>query len=256
MKITTWNVNGLRAVINKGSFGWTHLHRMDVLCLQEVKARPEQIPQPETVLPGYTSYWNPAARGGYSGVAVFSRLEPLEVVFGLGDEQFDCEGRVIRMKFENFYLYNVYFPSGQRGLDRVDFKLEFYKLLLAQCDEIHQQGKQIVITGDFNTAHSEIDLANPKSNQKTSGFLPDERAWIDRYLDHGFTDIYRSIYPDRVQYTWWTYTSFARTRNIGWRLDYFLISQALKHLVQDVVIHDDVLGSDHCPVTMIIDDAR
>jgi exodeoxyribonuclease III len=256
VKITTWNVNGLRAVINKGAFGWTHLHGMDVLCLQEVKARPEQIPLPETILPGYSSYWNPAARGGYSGVAVFSRLEPLEVVYGLGDERFDCEGRSIRLKFDNFYLYNVYFPSGQRGLDRVDFKLEFYKLLLEQCDELHQQGKQIVITGDFNTAHSEIDLANPKSNQKTSGFLPEERAWIDRYLDHGFADVYRSIYPDRVQYTWWTYTSFARTRNIGWRLDYYLISQPLKKLTRDVIVHDDVLGSDHCPVTLIIDDAQ
>ena len=253
MKIMTWNVNGIRAVIRKGAFRWAQSMNVDVLCLQEVKARQDQLPQEEQEIPGYTSYWNPSVRGGYSGVVVFTRLEPLEVVYGLGEERFDNEGRVIRLKFPDFYLYNVYFPSGQRGLDRVKFKLQFYERLLEQCDELHLQCNRIVITGDFNTAHTEIDLANPKSNQKTSGFLPEERVWIDRYLDHNFVDIFRSKYPDRVQYTWWTYTSFARTRNVGWRLDYFLISQSLVSFSQDVIIHDDIPGSDHCPVTLVID---
>jgi exodeoxyribonuclease-3 len=253
MKITTWNVNGIRAVIRKGAFTWARLHDVDVLCLQEVKASKSQLPEEHQEIPGYTSYWNPAVRPGYSGVAVYTRLEPEEVVYGLGDDRFDPEGRVIRLKFPGFYLYNVYFPSGQRGLERVAYKLAFYDLLLSKCSEMHEQGQRLVITGDFNTAHSEIDLANPKSNQKTSGFLPEERAWIDRYLENGFIDIFRRLYPDRVQYTWWTYTSFARTRNVGWRLDYFLLSRALAGFALDVIIHDDIEGSDHCPVTLMID---
>jgi exodeoxyribonuclease III len=252
MKITTWNVNGIRAVIRKGAFRWAQEQDIDVLCLQEVKAHKEQLPEGEQEIPGYGSYWNSAVKGGYSGVAVYTRHEPLDVVYGLGDERFDVEGRVIRLSFPDFYLYNVYFPSGQRGLERVAFKLQFYDCLLNQCSELHRQGKRIIITGDFNTAHKEIDLANPKSNQKTSGFLPEERAWIDRYLEQGFVDVFRHKYPDKVQYTWWTYTSFARTRNVGWRLDYFLLSQALVGFADGVVIHDDVLGSDHCPVSLLI----
>ncbi len=253
MKITTWNVNGLRAVIRKGAFRWLLTQEVDVLCLQEVKAHQHQIPPEDREIPGFTSFWNSAARGGYSGVAVYTRNDPLEVVYGLGDDRFDAEGRVIRLKFPNFYLYNVYFPSGQRGLDRVGFKLEFYACLLETCDNLHRAGNRVVITGDFNTAHQAIDLANPKSNQKTSGFLPEERAWIDKYLDHGFTDIYRYKYPDRVQYTWWTYTSGARSRNVGWRLDYFLLTQSMRGQAQEVIIHDDVTGSDHCPVTLVLD---
>jgi exodeoxyribonuclease-3 len=252
MKITTWNVNGIRAVIRKGAFRWAQQHDVDVLCLQEVKASKSQLAVEDQEMMGYTSYWNPAVRPGYSGVAVYTRQEPLEVIYGLGDERFDQEGRVIRVQFPSFYLYNVYFPSGQRGMERVAYKLQFYDSLLAQCEEMHRQGNRIIITGDFNTAHSEIDLANPRSNQKTSGFLPEERAWIDRYLDSGFVDIFRHKYPDRIQYTWWTYTSFARTRNVGWRLDYFLLSQTLAGFAEDVIIHDDVQGSDHCPVTLVV----
>jgi exodeoxyribonuclease-3 len=172
---------------------------------------------------------------------------------GLGVAEFDAEGRVLRTRLPGFWLYNVYFPSGQRGQDRVAFKLEFYRALLELCDREHAQGEKIVICGDFNTAHREIDLRNPKSNQRTSGFLPEERAWIDRYLEHGFIDIYRALYPERVEYTWWTYTSFARRRNVGWRLDYFLVSEALAPGVREVIVHGDVDGSDHCPVSMTID---
>lgn len=255
MKITTWNVNGIRAAQRKGSIQEAWKLNSDIYCLQEMKARPEQLSEVERTLPGYSCLWNPAEKAGYSGVAVYTRGEPLEVVFGLGEERFDCEGRVIRMRFPDFWLFNVYFPSGQRGLDRVGFKLEFYAALLGLCDQMHLDHQQIIITGDFNTAHREIDLANPKSNHKTSGFLPEERAWVDKYLEHGFTDAFRQKYPQKVQYTWWTYVSGARARNVGWRLDYFLVSNALTNLVEDVTIHNEIGGSDHCPVSLSLNNS-
>lgn len=252
MKITTWNVNGIRAAINKGFIDWTKSYEKDVLCLQEIKAFPEQIPEEALNIDSYKTHINSAKRPGYSGVASFFKAEPREIRFGLGVEAFDDEGRVIRSKHENFYLYNIYFPNGQRGQDRVDFKLEFYETLLSECNQLHKQGENIIITGDFNTAHTEIDLANPKENAKTSGFLPEEREMITKYLNHGFKDAYRELYPDKVEYTWWTYRFGARRRNIGWRLDYFLVSDGLMKDVNDVIILGDVEGSDHCPVTLII----
>jgi exodeoxyribonuclease III len=253
MKITTWNVNGIRAAVKKGALTWAQSQDIDVLCLQEVKAQREQLPESEH-LAGYSCYWNAAQRPGYSGVAVYSKTEPLAVDYGLGDERFDDEGRVIRLRYPGLLVYNIYFPNGQRGQGRVDYKLDFYACLLEQCDRLHAAGEQIVITGDFNTAHREIDLSNPKSNAKTSGFLPEERAWIDRYLEHGFVDVYRSLYPQRIQYTWWTFITNARARNIGWRLDYFLVSPPVVERAQDVVIHDEVPGSDHCPVSLVLKD--
>lgn len=252
MKITTWNVNGIRAVIKKGALAWAREQDIDVFCLQEVKARREQLSDDMRELPGYTLYWNAAERPGYSGVAVYSRVEPLLVDFGLGDARFDDEGRVIRLTFPDFILYNIYFPNGQRGQGRVDYKLAFYATLHDQCQKLHAEGKRIIITGDFNTAHREIDLAHPKSNQHTSGFLPEERAWIDVYLNNGFVDVFRKLYPERVQYTWWTFITNARVRNVGWRLDYFLISESLVEHVTDVVTHDEVMGSDHCPVSLLL----
>lgn len=252
MKISTWNVNGFRAVLRKGVLQEFIAHDMDVLCLQEVKARRDQLSDTEAFIPGYTCFWNPAEKPGYSGVVVYTRQEPTEVRFGMGEDRFDTEGRIIRLTYPNFLLYNVYFPSGQRGLDRVGYKLEFYQSLLNQLDDDHRKGNNIIVTGDFNTAHNEIDLANPKSNQKTSGFLPEERLWVQKYLEHGFVDVYRYRYPDRVQYTWWTYTSGARSRNVGWRIDYFLVSRALVEQVEDVIIHNEILGSDHCPVSLIL----
>lgn len=254
MKITTWNVNGIRAAIKKGALEWALAEGIDVFCLQEVKAFREQLPETVRDLPGYQCFWNSAQRPGYSGVAVYSREAPQEVHLGLGDDRFDDEGRVIRLRYPGFWLYNIYFPNGQRGQGRVDYKLQFYASLLEQCDRLHEQGENIIITGDFNTAHREIDLANPRSNQHTSGFLPEERVWIDTYLDHGFVDIYRTLYPDRVQYTWWTFITNARARNVGWRLDYYLISTAMVSEVADVVIHDEVIGSDHCPVSLVLRD--
>jgi exodeoxyribonuclease-3 len=254
MKITTWNVNGLRAALNKGAWEFVKLEDPDVLCLQEIKARPEQISaEYHDLFKDRTVYWNPAQKPGYSGVASFSRETPSSVEYGLGRDEFDVEGRVLRLRFPDFTLMNVYFPSGQRGLDRVDFKLAFYAELLDLCDSLHASGEKLVICGDFNTAHNEIDLKNPKGNKNTSGFLPQERAWVDTYLSHGFVDIFRQLYPERVAYTWWTYLANARKNNTGWRLDYFLVSEALVTDVKDVEIHADILGSDHCPVTLTID---
>lgn len=250
MKITTWNVNGLRAALGKGLMAWVQAHAPDILCLQEIKVRPEQLTVEQRQPPGYQIVWNPAQRPGYSGVATWVRDEPLETVLGLGESCFDVEGRVIRTRHPGFLLYNVYFPNGQRGQERVEFKLDFYARLLEICKHLHAQGEKVIISGDFNTAHRPIDLKNPDENETTSGFLPEERAWIDRYLEQGFVDVYRHLYPERVQYTWWTYRFAARRRGIGWRLDYFLVSESLLPRVQDVVIHEEVQGSDHCPVTL------
>ncbi len=250
MKIVTWNVNGLRAILKKGFLDWVRTETPDVLCLQEIKARPEQIADEERNVDGYEILWNPAERPGYSGVATWLRRAARDVEFGLADPRFDPEGRVIRTRHDGFFLYNVYFPNGQRGQERVAYKLDFYARLLEICDRLHAAGENIVITGDFNTAHMPIDLRNPKENENTSGFLPEERAWVDHFISHGFVDVYRRLYPDRVQYTWWTYRVNARQRDIGWRLDYFLVSEALLPRVKDVVIHTDVMGSDHCPVSL------
>jgi exodeoxyribonuclease III len=253
MKITTWNVNGYRAAYAKGLRSWVETNQPDVVCLQEIKVKPEQLSDEIGGLPGYTAYWNPAERPGYSGTATFVRDLPERIEFGLGDPRFDVEGRVIVSHFAGFQLYNIYFPNGQRGLDRLGYKLDFYASLLQICDRLHEQGRKIVITGDFNTAHCDIDLTNPRQNSKSSGFLPEEREWIDVYLQHGFVDAYRALYPDKVEYTWWTYLSKARERNIGWRLDYFLVSEGLMGVVKDVVIDNQGFGSDHCPVTLIIE---
>ena len=252
MKITTWNVNGIRAAIKKGFVEWAISHQRDVLCLQEIKAFSEQIPEEAMNMNNVIVHINSAKRPGYSGVASFFNDDPEEIRYGLGVEKFDDEGRVIRSKHKDFYLYNIYFPNGQRGQDRVDFKLAFYEKLLEECNLLHEQGEKVVITGDFNTAHTEIDLANPKENAKTSGFLTEEREMITKYLNNGFKDAYRELYPEKVEYTWWTYRFGARRRNIGWRLDYFLVSDSLMKDVNDVVVHGDIEGSDHCPVTLII----
>jgi exodeoxyribonuclease III len=252
MKITTWNVNGYRAVFGKQGFAWVEEHQPDALCLQEIKVRPDQLKEDQRQLPGYRAYWNPADRPGYSGTAVFYKNEPIEISTGLGMEIFDTEGRVIRLKYPDFYLYNIYFPNGGEENLRVPFKLDFYARLLEICDALHESGENIIITGDFNTAHKEIDLARPKENEKNTGFLPEERVWIDKFLEHGFIDVYRQLYPSTQAYTWWTYRMNARAKNIGWRLDYYLISESLVSRVRDVQIHDDIMGSDHCPVTLEI----
>ncbi len=254
MKIVTWNINGFRAALKKGFKDAVLNLDPDVLCLQEIKAKAEQLTIDEIEIPGYRHLWNSAQRPGYSGVATYvkTKLDERVMATGFDMAEFDIEGRVIRTEFQDFSLFNIYFPNGQRGQERVDYKLRFYAKLLEICKEDHKNGKRIIITGDFNTAHNEIDLANPKENSKVSGFLPEERRWIDLFLDNGFCDAYRLLYPEKVQYTWWTYRFTARERGIGWRLDYFLVSKDLMNQVKSVIIHDQVFGSDHCPVAIEI----
>ena len=254
MRITTWNVNGLRSLLVKGAWSWVESYRPEILCLQEIKVQPGQLTEEQHAMLGDgIVLWNSAERKGYSGVATIlnTPCEPIE--FRFGEVHFDNEGRIIHIRHPDFSLFNIYFPNGGRGLERLSYKLTFYQRFLEVVDRLHGAGEQVIICGDFNTAHREIDLRNPKQNQTTSGFLPEEREWIDRYLTHGLKDAFREIYPEREQYTWWTFRVNARARNIGWRLDYFLVSESLMPAVKDVVVHQDVMGSDHCPVTLILD---
>lgn len=254
MNIFSWNVNGFRAVSGKGGFSWMRELTPDILCLQEIKTQPgqinlEQIPE----LWAYSPVWEPGLRAGYSGVVTFCKSLPDEIVHGIGDPQFDNEGRVIFTRFGNLWLVNVYVPNGKHDHSRVPYKLEFYNLLLQQCSQLVSSGGQVAICGDINTAHQEIDLTHPKANQNATGFLPEERVWISRYIEAGFLDIYRNLFPDRVQYTWWSYVTRARSRNVGWRLDYFLISQNLVPYVRMAAIRDEIEGSDHCPIQLELD---
>ena len=242
----------MRAALKKDALNWAWTQDPDLLCLQEVKARPDQLTEAQAGSLPLPYVWNPAQRPGYSGVATFHKQQPLDFQLGLGESKFDVEGRVVSTLHAGFRLFNIYFPNGQRGQERVDYKLDFYAHLLKLCDELHSKGENLIITGDFNTAHMPIDLRNAKQNEKTSGFLPEEREWVQKFLDHGFVDIYRKLYPERVQYTWWTYISNARERGVGWRIDYFLVSEALVDCVKDVIIHEAVQGSDHCPVELVL----
>lgn len=253
MKIITWNVNGIRAALGKNALDWAFSQQPDALCLQEVKARAEQLSEEQLAMLKLPFTWNAAQRPGYSGVATFYKQQPDEIVTGMGDDLFDVEGRVIQTFGAGCRLFNIYFPNGQRGQERVNYKLAFYERLLDLCGALHKKGESIIITGDFNTAHMPIDLKNPKQNENTSGFLPEEREWVQKFLDHGFVDVYRHLYPDKVEYTWWTYRLNARQRGIGWRLDYFLVSENLVPRVKDVIIRADVMGSDHCPVELTLE---
>jgi exodeoxyribonuclease-3 len=256
VRITTWNINGLRAGLGKKNlFESLQALDSDVLCLQEIKARPDQLAPAEIeAITQFYPYvtWYPAQRPGYSGTSTWSRTQPEAIQLGLGFEEFDNEGRIIASRYPDFWLFNIYFPNGQRDLGRVPYKLDFYARLLDLCDRYHAEGQAIILCGDFNTSHQEIDLRHPRANATATGFLPEERAWIDRYLAHGFVDAFRRLYPERVEYTWWTYIGNARKNNTGWRLDYFLISDLLYPRVEDVVTHSQIFGSDHCPVTLIL----
>lgn len=253
MKITTWNINGIRAAMGKNILDWIKANQADVVCLQEIKAKEHQIDIEQINATGYQCVCNPAEQPGYSGTANLFFSEPKEIIKGMGEEKFDNEGRVIRFVYPDFELYNIYFPNGGQENRRVPYKLDFYAYLLDLCDQLQKDGKEIIITGDFNTAHKEIDLKNPKSNVKNTGFLPEEREWIDRYLEHGFIDAYRKFYPETEEYTWWTYRFGARNRNIGWRLDYYLVTKGIMKRTKDVIIHTEVMGSDHCPVSIILE---
>lgn len=250
MRITTWNVNGIRAAFGKNAFDWVAEFKPDILCLQEIKAKIDQIDVEVFTNLGYQTIMNPAERPGYSGTATIFTKTPEEIKMGLGVERFDNEGRVIRFTYPEFELFNIYFPNGGEENKRVPFKLDFYEQLLINCENLMAEGREIIITGDFNTAHKEIDLKNPKANEKNTGYLPEERVWIDHFLNKGFIDVFRHLYPEKVIYTWWTYRFNARKNNVGWRLDYFLVTKGILEKTKEVITHSEVMGSDHCPVTI------
>jgi exodeoxyribonuclease-3 len=248
MIIYSWNVNGVRAAAKKGLWEWAGARDMDALMLQETKARPEQLSKEEAGPDDLYAYWNWATRKkGYSGTAVFTRVQPLEVSCGLPDERFQGEGRLVRAEFEDFHLLNVYFPNGQMSQDRLDYKLGFYDAFLEYAEDL-RRSKPVLVGGDFNTAHTGIDLKNPKANADVSGFLPVERAWLDKFIDHGYVDLFRKFEAGGGFYTWWSYRFKARSRNAGWRIDYFFASEELAGRVKRMWHEDDVHGSDHCPI--------
>lgn len=250
MRIYSWNVNGIRAVSRKGFLDWVTDEQPDVLALQEIRIQPEQLKDKLKNLAGYYSYFTFGEKKGYSGVAIYSKIEPVNVSHGLGINRFDYEGRVITAEYENFYLVNIYFPNGKRSKKRLQYKLDFYDATLEYCERLREKGKGVVLCGDYNTAHHPIDLKNPDTNQDTSGFLPIEREWLDKLEDFGYLDTYRDFYPEKETYSWWSYRTRARERDSGWRIDYHFISAELKPYLKQADILTEVMGSDHCPVTV------
>ncbi|BBB32703.1 exodeoxyribonuclease III [Thermotomaculum hydrothermale] len=253
MKLISWNVNGIRAIHKKGFVEWVKEENPDVLCLQETKATEEQIPKDIKSLDYFQFYSSSRARKGYSGVALFTKVQPERVEYDLGVEEFDVEGRVIAAYFKDFILFNVYFPNGKASKERLDFKLRFYDKFLEIVNSLKDKGYGVIICGDVNTAHKEIDLARPKENEKVSGFLPVEREWIDKLIASGFVDTFRMFNKEGGNYTWWDYKSRARERNVGWRIDYFFVSENIKDRVKDAFILSEVYGSDHCPIGIIFE---
>ncbi|MFD3201896.1 exodeoxyribonuclease III [Bacillus sp. LR_5] len=250
MKLISWNVNGLRAVMRKMDFlSYLKEADADIICLQETKIQDGQVDlQPE----GYHVYWNYAVKKGYSGTAVFSKQEPLQVIYGIGVEEHDQEGRVITLEFENVFVMTVYTPNSRRGLERIDYRMQWEEALLSYILELDQK-KPVILCGDLNVAHQEIDLKNPKANRNNAGFSDQEREAFTRFLEAGFVDSFRHVYPDlEGAYSWWSYRAGARDRNIGWRIDYFVVSESLKEQIEDASISADVMGSDHCPVELIL----
>ena len=248
MKIISWNVNGIRAAQKHGLLDWLHRESPDIFCVQETKARPEQLDNVLLSPQGYHTYWNYPERKGYSGVATFSKDEPVGVGYNLDTFQSNSEGRIILTEYEEFSLMNVYFPNGKKDEERLNYKMDFYEAFLEMVKPLIDRDEKIVVCGDVNTAHKEIDLAHPKTNENVSGFLPVEREWIDRFLEHGFIDAFRHFNNEPEQYTWWDVKSRARDRNIGWRIDYFYISKNLLPYLAEAFIMPDVTGSDHCPI--------
>ena len=259
MKITSWNVNGIRACAKKGAFQeYLAQYHPDILFLQETKAFEHDLPEAIKQPSGYHAVWHSAKRPGYSGVAMITKQKPLAVFEGMGMDKFDIEGRVVGADFGSFIVFGVYFPNGSMGEHRLQYKLEFYDSLFNLCKEYRDAGKHIIVCGDYNTAHTEIDLARPKENSENSGFLPIERAWMDKLTtEMGYVDTFREFNPNKKdQYTWWTYRSAARKRNIGWRIDYTLVNKEFLPYIQEVFIESKVMGSDHCPVGIVINEQK
>jgi exodeoxyribonuclease III len=246
-RLLCWNVNGVRAIKNKGFFDWLRKESPDVLCLQETKANPDQLEDDFNRPKGHTTYWAYPERKGYGGVAVFTKEKPQEVRYNFSSA-FDVEGRVIIAKYSTFTLFNIYFPNGKSSPERLKYKMEFYDEFLTYIDSLKAAGEKIIVCGDVNTAHKEIDIARPKENSKSSGFLPEERAWMDKFVSHGYVDTFRRFHRESDQYTYWDIKTGARARNVGWRIDYFFISDNLLPALSSAFIQKDVLGSDHCPI--------
>lgn len=255
LNLFSWNVNGLRAVHRKGIFlDWLERTQPDILGLQETRCRPDQLGE-ELLRPlGYHTYWAAAERAGYSGVALYSKREPLSVQTGLGFDEYDREGRTIVADYGNFIFITAYFPNGSRDHVRVPFKMRYNADFLGYIENLRQVGRPVIFCGDINTSHQEIDLARPRQNRNATGFLPIEREWLDQVVSIGYLDTFRARYPDRTgAYTWWAQVTFSREKNVGWRLDYFFVTPDLWSRVIEAEIHPDVLGSDHCPVSLTLD---
>lgn len=247
--LISWNVNGLRAVLGKGFLDVLGACNADIIALQEIKIQIDQLPKEILELKGYQQFWHPAEKKGYAGTAIFSKKAPLQVYYGVGSSDIDREGRVLTLEFDDYYFINTYFPNAQPGLKRLDFKQHFNQAMLAYMNRLRRE-KTVLLCGDLNVAHKEIDLARPKENRMNPGFSDEERAWMDELLEAGYVDTFRKFCPDPGQYTWWSYRSNARERNIGWRIDYFVVDAASSNRVQAAAIHSDIFGSDHCPVSI------
>ncbi|MCH5248760.1 MAG: exodeoxyribonuclease III [Lachnospiraceae bacterium] len=249
MKLISWNVNGLRACVGKGFQDFFNAEDADIFCLQETKLQEGQI---DLDLPGYHQYWNYAEKKGYSGTAIFTKEEPLSVTYGMGIEEHDHEGRVITLEFPEFYMITVYTPNSKDGLLRLDYRMKWEDDFLAYIKKL-EENKPVIFCGDLNVAHNDIDLKNPKSNHRNPGFTDEERGKFTVITQSGLIDTFRYLYPDLEDaYSWWSYRFHAREKNIGWRIDYFVVSESLKDRLQDAVIYKDILGSDHCPVGLIL----
>ncbi len=248
MRILSYNVNGLRSAINKGFVAWLATNPADIICLQEIKAHKDNVDYASIEALGYETYWYPAEKKGYSGVAVFTRIKPDLVQYGNGIMQSDAEGRVIRLDFGTITLVNAYFPSGSSGDLRQTYKYQWLDEFYDYIDALKQLRPQLIITGDYNICHKAIDIHNPVSNKDSSGFLPEERAWMDKWFDSGFVDTFRYFNPHPQQYSWWSFRANARANNKGWRIDYISVSKNLEEKLKDAAIYPDVIHSDHCPV--------
>ena len=252
IKILCWNVNGIRAVVKKGFLEWLQKESPDILCLQETKASPENLTKDLLEPPNYQTYWNYPERKGYSGVATITKEKPIRTQNSFGVPAFDTEGRVIISEYPEFTLCNVYFPNGKQGAERLKYKLDFYDAFFNFLEPRRLKGDKLIFCGDVNTAHQEMDLARPKENSKISGFLPIERAWLDKIVAHGYIDTFRQFNKEPGQYTWWDMKTGARERNVGWRIDYFFITENLLTRVDDSFIMSNVTGSDHCPIALLL----
>jgi exodeoxyribonuclease III len=255
IKLISWNVNGINAAIKKGFLDTVKQLDADIFAVQETKLQPSKLTEEMAHIDGYTSYWSHSTvKKGYSGVAVYTRMEPVNVNHGIGINRYDDEGRILEIEFEDFVFFNIYFPNGQMNEERLQYKLDFYRDFFAYTDAYVKNGKHLIIAGDYNTAHNEVDLKNPKPNAKNSGFLRIERDWMDKIVANGYIDTFRWLYPDMEKYSWWTYRFGARAKNVGWRIDYFFVTEGImkQNRIKEAFIDNEVFGSDHCPVGLIL----